>query len=782
MRQIIHSETILRGFLRWSVRLCLCFICVLIGFKSLGQTFSFRWDNSAKVLKNNSPIVNPWAGGLNSAQFSKMHLNDDGTEDLVIFDRGNQQVSAFLAVRQANGITWQHAPQYEVKFPPNMLYWMLLVDYDRDGRKDLFTSTIAGIRVFRNIPAADGFSWSLVADPLLTQGFSGNINLYVPSTDLPAITDVDDDGDIDILTFDFTGASLELHQNLSKEQNSTQPFVFRKATTNWGRFAATSSCDKYELNLEPADTEVQAPVQVRTNAATLGEAWGGPKSNAKVQHAGNALWIGDIDGDGRKDILHGHVACDNVTLLKNVGGNGMAGLIGSVQSNFPAQAPINYPIFPSAYVEDLDGDGIQDLVASPSSTDIASNSLINLRQSNWFYRNEGTVLKPNFVYRQPDFLQDGMIDLGENATPALADIDGDGDLDLVVGYGGLRTPTGYRSSLQLYRNTGTATQAQFELVSTDFLNLSNQLFSKENLMPVNTKPFFADLNGDGTLDLGFWANTFKGMDIRFVPNKAPRGAAMQLDTTRLTKLPNPANFSNGENLLYYDIDQDGKLDVLVSKNSGNVEFHRNTGSTIAPMYELKTNVFGGLDVDFNKRSQGMVVADLNGDRKPELIMGDLLGRLRVYQNFTTPGATLKSDTNLIFNEFSGKTDFLRIGTGLFPAVGDLDGDQLPELLIGSNTGGIKYLKNTSPKVNPPVETLELIVYPNPTSNFLYAQVPVTGQLEIITINGQVVKSQSVTQVTAEASFDVSRLAQGIYFVRLIGTDGSQMTRKIIIAR
>lgn len=782
MRQIIHSETILRGFLRGFVRHYLCFICVLIGFKSFSQTFSFRWDNSAKVLKNNSPIVNPWAGGLNSAQFSKMHLNDDGTEDLVIFDRGNQQVSAFLAVRQANSITWQHAPQYEAKFPSNMLYWMLLVDYDRDGRKDLFTSTIAGIRVFRNIPAADGFSWSLVADPLLTQGFSGNINLYVPSTDLPAITDVDDDGDIDILTFDFTGASLELHQNLSKEQNSTQPFVFRKVTTNWGRFAATSSCDKYELNLEPADTEVQAPQQVRTNAATLGEALGGSKSNAKVQHAGNALWIGDIDGDGPKDILHGHVACDNVTLLKNVGGNGMAALIGSVQSNFPTQAPINYPIFPSAYVEDLDGDGLQDLVASPSSTDIASNSLINLRQSNWFYRNEGTALKPNFVYRQPDFLQDGMIDLGENATPALADIDGDGDLDLVVGYGGLRTPMGYRSSLQLYRNNGTTTQAQFEWVSTDFLNLSNQLFSKENLMPVNTKPFFADLNSDGTLDLGFWANTFKGMDIRFVPNKAPRGAAMQLDTTRLTKLPNPANFSNGENLLYYDIDQDGKLDVLVSKNSGNVEFHRNTGSTIAPVYELKTNVFGGLDVDFNKRSQGMVVADLNGDRKPELIMGDLLGRLRVYQNFTTPDATLKSDTSLIFNEFSKKTNFLRIGAGLFPAVGDLDGDQLPELLIGSNTGGIKYLKNTSPKVSPPVETLELIVYPNPTSNFLYTQAPATGQLELITLYGQIINSQSVTQVTTEASFDVSKLAQGIYFVRLIGTDGTKASRKVVIAR
>lgn len=782
MRQIIHFRSVFHHCLRQWVPQCLCVLCVFIGFQSFGQNFSFRWDNSAKVLKNNTAIANAWAGGLNSAQYSKMHLNDDGIEDLVIFDRGNQQVSAFLAVRQTNGVTWQYAPQYAAKFPPNLLYWMLLVDYDRDGRKDLFTSTVAGIRVFRNVPAPDGFSWSLVADPLLTQGFSGNINLYVPSTDLPAITDVDDDGDIDILTFDFSGASVELHQNLSKEQKSTQAFVFRKMTTNWGRFAATSSCDKYELSLEPADAQVQTPEPARTNAITLSEVLSGPSSNAKIQHAGNSLWVEDVDGDGRKDVLHGHVACDNVTLLKNVGGNGMATLIGSVQSNFPAQRPINYPIFPSAYVEDLDGDGARDLVASPSSTDIASNSLINLRQSNWFYRNEGTDAKPNFVYRQADFLQEGMIDLGENAAPALADVDGDGDLDLLVGYGGARTQTGYRASLQFYRNNGTPAQAQFELVTDDFLNLSQRLLSKENLLPINTKPFFADLNGDGTLDPGFWANTFKGMDIRWVPNRAPRGAAMQLDTTRLTKLPNPVNFSNGENLLYYDIDQDGKLDVLVSKNSGNVEYHRNTGSTAAPVYELKTDVFGGLDVDFNKRSQGMVAADLNGDRKPELILGDLLGRVRVYPNFTTPDAVLKSDTNLIFNVFSGKTEFLRIGAGLFPAVGDLDGDQLPELLIGSNTGGIKYLKNTSPKVNPPIENLELIVYPNPTSNFLYAQVPITGQLELLSINGQILKSQPVTQLTADASFDVSRLPMGLYLVRFIASDGTKATRKVIVAR
>ena len=128
---------------------------------------------------------------------------------------------------------------------------------------------------------------------------------------------------------------------------------------------------------------------------------------------------------------------------------------------------------------------------------------------------------------------------------------------------------GYRAGVAFFQNTGTSTQAKFEFQNDDFLGLSALLFKKENVSLINAKPFFADLNGDGTSDFGVWANTFKGMDIRYLPNLAPRGQAMRLDTSRITKMPLPKNFTNGENLLYYDIDKDGKLDVLVSKNSGN---------------------------------------------------------------------------------------------------------------------------------------------------------------------------------------------------------------------
>jgi len=43
--------------------------------------------------------------------------------------------------------------------------------------------------------------------PVLTIGFNGPINLKVNLTDLPAIDDVDGDGDLDVLNTRFVGAA-----------------------------------------------------------------------------------------------------------------------------------------------------------------------------------------------------------------------------------------------------------------------------------------------------------------------------------------------------------------------------------------------------------------------------------------------------------------------------------------------------------------------------------------------------------------------------------------------
>ena len=157
----------------------LCFLA----FYSNAQQISFQQITNLPV----TGLKNPWAGGFNSVQFFPMDLDGDMREDLVVFDRSAQHVKTFL--RNASG-GFAYAPEFQTRFP-SIENWMNLVDYDGDGDKDLFTSSSGGIQVYPNLN--NNFPKSL--GNLKSTGLNGLLNIYVSATDIPAITDVDGDGD-----------------------------------------------------------------------------------------------------------------------------------------------------------------------------------------------------------------------------------------------------------------------------------------------------------------------------------------------------------------------------------------------------------------------------------------------------------------------------------------------------------------------------------------------------------------------------------------------------------
>jgi len=181
----------------------LILLMMLGWFDSFSQN-AYHLDQSVPVEVNGKSIGMPWAGGLNSAQINKIDLNGDGKEDLAIFDRTANKMFTYLTV----GSQYQYAPDYELFFPPSINQWVLLRDFNCDGKKDLFTSDPGGIAVFVNTShAGSPPSWRpfYPGHPLLTYWYNGSINLQVNGTDIPAIDDIDEDGDLDIIVAQFVG-------------------------------------------------------------------------------------------------------------------------------------------------------------------------------------------------------------------------------------------------------------------------------------------------------------------------------------------------------------------------------------------------------------------------------------------------------------------------------------------------------------------------------------------------------------------------------------------------
>ena len=412
-------------------------------------------------MSNSSlPLKYAFSGGLDLPQWSRVDLNHDGTRDLVAFDRNGHRWITFLA----QGNQWVAAPAYADSLP-SVREWALFRDYNNDGKVDLFHASIGGMGVEENTSSANtlSFQWALgTSNYLRTNVGSFLSNLYNINSDIPGIVDIDGDGDLDIFTFGQR-ASVEWHEGLTANGLS-----FALNTACWGRFQE----DAFTNNLFLGSCTVQKT-----------EGTGG------MLHAGSSILPINLNGDSLFDVLIGDVSYSNVVAAYNAGRVDSAYMNGTL-SNYPQNEPIDLEYFPALYYEDIDFDSVPDLLLSP-------NLLGSINTQNaWVKKNNGTVHFPNFANIDSSFLTSGMLDLGSTAHPALADMDFDGDFDLIVSSAGVRTSAGnYQASLHYFKNVGNSNQPVFELADNDFADAGFYNLSSE------LSPSLGDLDGDFDADM-----------------------------------------------------------------------------------------------------------------------------------------------------------------------------------------------------------------------------------------------------------------------------------------
>jgi len=371
-------------------------IIFLISENAFSQ-INFSRDTTISVMENANGFKHAWVGGINAMQPSEIDLNLDGINDLILFDRTGNKLTPFLDI---NG-EYVFAPEYRSAFSNHLHDWVILADYNCDGKQDIFTYSSGGIAVLKNT-STTSLSFNMVTSLLLSDdGGPLPLNLYVSSQDLPAISDIDNDGDLDILTFSSSGGFVEYHRNMAMElTGSCDTLAFQYEKACWGNFF--EGLNSYLINCTACSPDSCSPAYTAT-------------TYSKQKHSGSTLLAIDVDDDSDKDLILGDISYNNLNLLVN-GGDSANANISAIDSIFPTNnnntIGADIHLFPAPFYLDVTHDGIKDLVVTTNSQANSENF-----ESVWLYANSGTNTQPDFNFVTKSFLQEEMIDLGKGAYP-----------------------------------------------------------------------------------------------------------------------------------------------------------------------------------------------------------------------------------------------------------------------------------------------------------------------------------------------------------------------------
>ena len=706
------------------------------------------------IHKNNNVILqNGLCGGLNTSQISNIDLNQNNIQDLIVFDKSNGKLYPFVNAGITDSINYNYTPEYRKDFP-NIHHWMLMRDYNCDGLMDIFTYNQASMSVYKNT-SNNSISFTLVEDIVETSYGSSSLNLFVSDVDIPAIDDIDGDGDLDVLTFHILGGYIEYHKNLSMETyGHCDSLIFARADACWG--------DVYE----------------GFNSYSLYTCSSFPLAEHKV-HVGSSLLTLDIDNDNDKEVVLGDVAFNNLNLLIN-GGDQDSALIVYVDSLFP-QNYINSEAaiissFPAAFYLDVNNDNKKDLIVSPNSANNHEN-----KNSTWLYLNQGATNMPDFDMPIYNFLQSEMLDLGSESYPVFFDYNTDGLIDIICGNFGYFDQGNYISGLHVLENIGTISNPEFKLINNDWGGLSNMPLNTILSMPApGLTPTFGDIDNDNEAEMIIGDANGK---IHLFESTINNG-----EYDFIIASPDYFNIDVGNNASPYlcNINNDSLTDLIIGNRDGKIYYLPNRGSLNNPIFDTIISDFGNINVSAtslpNGKSKPFVIQiDNNNDGdfidiqdSTLLYVGSESGDIYKYfiedPFITNPNDTFVLLTSSVGNIFQGFNSFVSIA--------DINNDSHYDIIVGNKSGGLNIYMEDSSIINNITELKEEIkIYPNPTNNYFTIKINTLYDYKILSINGQLIKGE--THNKGSKKINCSEIKSGIYII-YIKTQNSIINKKLII--
>lgn len=334
----------------------------------------------------------------------------------------------------------------------------------------------------------------------------------------------------------------------------------------------------------------------------------------------------------------------------------------------------------------------------------------------------------------------------------VADLDDDGDFDLLVG--------GYYGSINYYENTGTAAAPAFGSAVANPFGLTSAYYYAF----ITT----ADLDDDGDIDILvgeyygnvlYYENTGTATSPAFA---APVSNAFGISTGSLLDMPS-----------LVDIDDDGDYDIvscsIVYAGSPAMTFIENTGTASSPAFAApQVSPFG--IVANAAYFQNPTTADLDGDGDFDVLTAENYGTFAFYENTGT--ATSPAFGSPQVNPF-GLVD--NVSSFIFPELVDIDDDGDYDILASGYYGSLWFFENTQFNVGIDELANNVSIGPNPfVSEVHFGTGEKLNLVEVLDMTGKLVYSE----VNPGGSINLESLKKGVYMVQVIDSEGSVSRQKL----